>query len=632
MHEGKKSIKSVNLYLEDDQIMMHFLRRLLIGRPLHNQEMIREKLPKWKALAIFSSDALSSVAYGPEQIMLILAIPGMLAYGFIGPVAIAILILLAIVTLSYVQVAKANPGGGGSYAVAIHNLGEWPALTAAASLFADYTLTVAVSVSAGTAAIVSAFPELAVHQVVLDIFVLFGILTLVNLRGVRESSSAFVIPTYAFIIGIIVLIGAGIFQSLQGTAPAIPPQSLEKQLNFPVFYLLLRAFANGCSSMTGIEAISNGVPMFKEPEVKNATKTTYLMSGILGIMFFGITYLLMHFHILPIEDVTALSQIAEKTFGRGFMYYYIQITTMLVLYLAANTSFNGLPPLLSILAKDGYMPRYLGTRGERLSFSNGIILLSITAGLLIFFYNGNTDNLISLYAIGVFLSFTIAQSGMVVHWHKEQGSGWIIRAALNAFGAVITGIVVIIILVTKFFYGAWMVIVFIPIMIFILKKIRHHYNDMAEQLHLPVDEIEATFNTPIGKNMVIVPIASPTRVVAETLKYAKAISNDVIALHIAIDEESGKRVEKKWESLRTDFKLVVVYSPYRLVIQPLIDYVSKLEKAKAPEDFITVLIPEFETKKNWHRLLHNQTGWVLRTLLILKDNVVVTTIPFHLKK
>ena len=632
MQQARNSANRVKLILEDDQFMMHFLRRLLIGRPLHNQEMASEKLPKWKALAVFSSDALSSVAYGPEQIMLILAVPGMLAYGFIGPVAIAILLLLAVVTLSYVQVAKANPGGGGSYAVAIHNLGEWPALTAAASLFADYTLTVAVSVSAGTAAIVSAFPSLADHQVGLDLFVLFAILMLVNLRGARESSSAFVFPTYAFILGIIVLIGAGVMQSLQGATPAIPPESLERQLNFPVFYVILRAFANGCSSMTGVEAISNGVPMFKKPEVKNATHTTYWMSGILAVMFFGISYLLMHFHIMPLEDVTALSQIAEKTLGRGFMYYYIQITTMLVLYLAANTSFNGLPPLLSILAKDGYMPRYLGTRGERLSFSNGIILLSIVAGILIFVYNGNTDDLISLYAIGVFLSFTIAQSGMVVHWKREHVSGWIIRAALNAFGAVITGIVVLIILVTKFFYGAWMVVVFIPIMIYVFKKIRLHYNDMAEQLHLPVEDIETTFNAPVGKNMVIVPIASPTRVVAETLKYAKSISKDVTALHIAIDEESGKRVEKKWASLQTDFKLVVVYSPYRLVIQPLIDYVSKLEKAKAPEDFITVLIPEFETRKNWHRLLHNQTGWILRTLLILKDNVVVTTIPFHLKK
>ncbi len=470
--------------------MMHFLRRLLIGRPLHNQEMVHEKMPKWKALAIFSSDALSSVAYGPEQIMLILALPGMMAYGFIGPVSIAILVLLAIVTLSYVQVAKANPGGGGSYSVAIHNLGEWPALTAAAALFADYTLTVAVSVSAGTAAIISAFPELSAHEISIDLFVLFFILMLVNLRGVRESSSAFVIPTYAFIMGIFILIGAGIWQSLSGLGPTIPPESLERQLNFPVFYLLLRAFANGCSSMTGLEAISNGVPMFKEPEVKNSAKTTYWMSLILGVMFLGISYLLMHFHILPLDDVTALSQIAEKTFGRGFFYYYIQITTMLVLYLAANTSFNGLPPLLSILAKDGYMPRYLGTRGERLSFSNGIILLSIVAGLLIVIFNGNTEDLISLYAIGVFLSFTIAQSGMVVHWKHEQDSGWIVRAILNAFGAIITGIVVLIILVTKFFYGAWMVIVFIPIMMFVFKKIRHHYNDMAEQLHLPSNEIE----------------------------------------------------------------------------------------------------------------------------------------------
>lgn len=614
--------------------MMRILRRLLIGRPLHNQEMAHEKLPKWKALAIFSSDALSSVAYGPEQIMLMLTLPGLIAYGFLAPVSIAILLLLAIVTISYVQVANANPGGGGSYAVAIKNLGEKPALVAAAALFADYTLTVAVSVSAGTAAIISAFPELAHHEVTIDLAVLFGLLMLINLRGVRESATAFVYPTYAFIFGVVALIVCGLFQAFTQTAHVMPPESMAREWHWSMLFVLLRAFANGCSSMTGVEAISNGVPMFRKPEVKNAAATTYWMSGILAFMFAGITFMTMHFHIMPLEEVTALSQLAEATFGRGWLYYYIQITTMLVLYLAANTSFNGLPPLLSILAKDGYMPRYLGTRGERLSFSNGIVLLSLVAGALIVIYHGNTDDLISLYAIGVFLSFTIAQWGMIVHWRREKGEHWQTRATINAAGMLVTGMVVLVIAITKFFYGAWMVLVFIPIMMIIFRKIRSHYHDMSEQLHLPIEELRLQENADsvIGRNLVIVPISTPTGVVAQTLRYAKVISQDIVALHIATDEETGQRVAEKWQAWDPGIELVTVYSPYRLVVQPLLDYISQLEAQKNPEDYITVLIPEFETKKLWHRLLHNQTGWVLRTLLILRENVIVTTIPYHLTK
>lgn len=614
--------------------MMKLVRRILIGRPLHNQEISHEKLPKWKALAIFSSDALSSVAYGPEEIMLMLTLPGIIAYGYLAPISVAILALLAIVTISYVQVAKVNPGGGGSYSVAIKNLGEMPALVAAAALFADYTLTVAVSVCAGTAAILSAFPALADHEVSIDLAVLFGILMLVNLRGVREASTAFVYPTYAFIFGILALIGTGIYQSLTQQMPVIPPESLAKQFDWTIALLLLRAFANGCSSMTGVEALSNGVPMFRSPEVRNASITTYWMSGILGVMLLGISFLIMHFHILQIEGVTALSQIAELTFGRNWLYYYIQITTMLVLYLAANTSFNGLPSLLSLLATDGYMPRYLGIRGERLSFSNGIILLSTVAGLLIFIYKGDTEHLISLYAIGVFLSFTIAQTGMVVHWRRERTPGWIASATVNAAGAIVTGIVVLIIGITKFSHGAWAVIIFIPFMIFIFKKIRSHYNDMSEQLHLPMEDFDPTTATTlkIGRNVVIVPIATPTNIVAQTLKYAKSISKDVVALHISTDEASARKVEEKWHNWNPGVELVTMYSPYRLVIQPLLNYISQLERQKKPEDFITILIPEFQTKKWWHRLLHNQTGWVLRTLLILRENVIVTTVPFHLKK
>lgn len=615
--------------------MLSMIWRLLIGRPLHNQEMSHEKLPKWKALAIFSSDALSSVAYGPEQIVIMLvAVPGLLAYGYLAPISFAILALLAIVTISYVQVAKVNPGGGGSYSVAKANLGELPALTAGAALFADYVLTVAVSVSAGTAALVSAFPALLPYEIALDIAVLFGILMLINLRGVRESSTAFVFPTYAFIFGIFILLATGAYQALTQGGPVVPPASLERQWSWAALAVILRGFANGCSSMTGVEAISNGVPMFREPEVRNAALTTYWMSAILGAMFLGAGFLVMHYHILPLEDVTALSQIAELTFGRNWMYYYIQITTMLVLYLAANTAYNGLPPLLSIMARDGYMPRYLGERGERLNFSNGIILLTILAALLIVGYQGNTEHLISLYAIGVFLSFTIAQTGMVVHWRRERGAGWPLRVVINAVGGVVTGIVVLIIAVTKFQHGAWIVLLFIPLMIRLFRSIRKHYDDMAEQLHLPLECMNPEEPNTIrgGRNLVIVPIASPTVVVMETLKYAKAISQDVIAVHISTGEDSSRRVEEKWTCWNPGVPLISIYSPYRLLLQPLFDYITMLEKQRRPDDYITVLIPEFETKEWWHRLLHGQTGWILRTMLLLKKNVIVTTIPFHLQK
>lgn len=615
--------------------MMRFIRRMLIGRPLHNQEMVHEKMPKWKALSIFSSDALSSVGYGPEQIVIILAVPGLLAYGYLVHASVAILLLLAMITVSYVQIAKANPAGGGSYSVAIKNLGEMPALIAGAALFADYTLTVAVSISSGTDALVSAFPALLPHEIAIDIFALFGILMLINLRGVRESANAFVLPTYAFVFGILTLIGVGIYNAVSQTQPVLPSASLAKQpLDLAVLFLVLRAFASGCSSMTGVEAISNGIPMFKEPEVKNAAITTYCMSTLLAIMFAGTAFLILHFHIMPRESETALSQLTEAVFGRGWVYYYIQLATTLILYLAANTSYNGLPPLLSLMARDGYMPRYLGTRGERLSFSNGIILLTIIAGLLIYAFQGNTEHLISLYAIGVFLSFTIAQTGMVVHWRREKGQGWVWRALINGLGAAVTGVVVLVIATTKFFYGAWIILIFIPVMIFIFKKIRSHYTDMAEQLRLSDAELDPEIQAkiPRGRNLVIVPISSPTGIVAHTLRYAKSISNEIIALNIATSEEAAEKVREKWFCWNPGIELVTVYSPYRLVIQPLMDYISELEKEKQPQDYITVLIPEFETRKWWHRLLHNQTGWILRTLLILKENVIVTTIPYHLKR
>ena len=614
--------------------MISIVRRLLIGKPLHNKEMMHERLPKWKALSIFSSDALSSVAYGPEQALLILvAAQGIIAYGYLSPVIIAVSILLLIVALSYVQVSRANPGGGGAYAVAKKNIGELPALVAASAVFADYVLTAAVSVAAGTAAIVSAFPNLGGKEIGIDLAVLFLILMLVNLRGMRESSNMFVYPTYAFLLGMVALLVTGIYQAVTQDSALIPAASLEKQpLNMAMLYIVLRAFANGCSSMTGVEAIADSVPLFRKPEAKNAIITTYWMAGILVFMLSGVTFMMMHFHVIPILEVTALSQLAEHIFDRSFVYYYIQITTMIVLYLAANTAYNGLPVLLSIIARDGYLPRYLSSRGERLTFSNGIIVITIAAAALIVAYGGHLDHLIALYAIGVFISFTIAQCSMVIHWKREKGTGWLVRTIVNGIGALATGLVVIIITLTKFSHGAWVVLVFIPVMVAIFKKIRAHYDDMAEQLHLPLEENLHYDDNIVVRNYVIVPISSPTRVVFESLKFAKTLSKDVIVLHIAKDEESAAKVQAKWDQWNPGMDLEIIQSPYRLTIQPLLDYVEELKRKKNPQDYITVVIPEFETRKWWHRLLHNQTGWILHAMLVIKENVNVTTIPYHLNK
>ena len=545
----------------------------------------------------------------------------------------AVSILLMIVTLSYVQVSKANPEGGGAYAIAKKNIGELPALVAAAAVFADYVLTAAVSVAAGTAAIVSAFPELSGKEVGIDLMVLFFILMLVNLRGIQESSSVFVYPTYAFLLGMIVLIMTGVYQAFTHVDAIIPAASLDRQpLDMAMLYIVLRAFANGCSSMTGVEAIADSVPLFKKPEAQNAAITTYWMAGILVTMLAGVTFMMMHFHVMPSLEETALSQLAEHIFDRSFFYYYIQFTTMIILYLAANTAYNGLPILLSIVAKDGYLPRYLNSRGERLTFSNGIMLITGAAALLIIVYKGNIEHLISLYAIGVFISFTIAQFSMVVHWRREKGSGWQLRAIVNGIGAFATGLVVIIITLTKFTHGAWVVLIFIPVMVLAFKKIRTHYNDMAEQLHLPMEEKLEDDNAMTVKNYIIVPISSPTRVVLESLKFAKTLSVDIIALHIAKDVESAAKVQNKWQEWNPGIDLDIIHSPYRLTIQPLLDYVDDLQKKKNQQDYITVLIPEFETKKWWHRLLHNQTGWILHAMLVLKKNVSVITIPYHLDK
>ena len=459
-------------------------------------------------------------------------------------------------------------------------------------------------------------------------------LTIVNLRGVRESSNVFVWPTYFFIFGIAAMIVTGLYRAFTANAPIVPAASLAMQpADWAVTLIALRAFANGCSSMTGIEAISNGVPMFREPSVNNAIRTTYVMSALLGSMIAGISFLFLHYHLMPAENETLLSQLAEQVFGRVMVYYYIQLTTMLILYLAANTAYNGLPPLLSIMARDSYVPRYLGEKGERLGYSNGILLLSLVSAALIIVFNGNVEHLISLYAIGVFLSFTIAQTSLVVKWVREKGPGWLARTALNGFGACITGIVVVVIAITKFTHGAWIVLVLIPAMLYLFKSIHRHYVIAAEQLRASTADFVEQLTLHQPKNLIIVPISGITRAVASSLRYSRALGGDIIALYIYSDEEERERLEEKWQKLNLpDVTLHTIYSPYRSIVQPVLGYVSELEMQRTIYNYITIVIPEFEPAKLWHRLLHNQTGWILRTLLILRENVIVSTLPYHFRQ
>lgn len=605
--------------------------QLLLGRPLKSTELSHERLPKWKALPIFSSDALSSIGYGPEQIALVLVLPGLILYDYFPWIIAAIVALLFIITISYAQVIKVHPQGGGAYSIAKEYLGEYPALLAAASLCADYVLTVAVSVSSGTAALVSAWPELIPYQIFIDLFAVFAILMLINLRGLREASNAFVWPTYAFLVTALMLAGSGLYQIfVLDRPPVILPQATTMLTPGTLCFLLLLAFANGCSSMTGVEAIANGAGAFREPVAQNAKKTIAMMAIILSTLLISTGFLIVHFGLLPSADRTLLSLLAETVWGRGTGYFIFQLLTTVILYLAANTAYNGLPPLMSILARDGYLPRYLAHRGSRLSFANGIILLSLCAGGLIVAFHGNVEHLISLYALGVFLSFTLAQAGLCVHWLRQQPRPYG-RLLLNGFGALVTATVVGIILVTKFIHGAWIILLFLPILMRLFKAIHTHYEKVREALTLSSEELTEILAQPVNDHHVLLPVASPTRAVARALRYARAITDDahIHAIHIAIDAEAGKRVRQKWQRLLPAISMVVVPSPYRDFSEPLLDYIKEF-RDRHPDASITVLIPEFEVGTGWERLLHNQQGLQLRWQLLNRFDVIVTTVPLLL--
>ena len=669
------------------------LKRFIIGRALKTEQAAHERLSKKTALAVFSSDALSSTAYATEEILLVLAVAAAFgraaAFGYVVPISIGIAALLVIVAISYRQTIHAYPSGGGAYIVAKENLGTNAGLVAGASLLVDYVLTVAVSIAAGVAAITSMvqgtrYAWLAEHKILLCL-IFIALIATANLRGVRESGALFAAPTYAFLVSFLFMIGYGLFSYYMygGAAPVPGPDEIKTAEGYTLqpltLFLILGAFSNGCAALTGIEAISNGVPAFKKPEARNAATTLVVMAALLTTMFLGTSVLAYLYGVHPHESETVISQFARIMFTgpMSWFYYVVQIATALILVLAANTAFADFPRLASLLARDRFLPRQFSTRGDRLVFSNGIVILAVFASLLVVVFAGDTSRLIPLYAVGVFLSFTLSQTGMVRHWLKERseikkqnGKGprrrvadihftestvdrdslpdaelaasekrrsafisdevtnsahWKKSIAINAVGAVATFVVLCVFIATKFSHGAWIVVVVVPVLVFMFRAIHTHYVGVAKQLS--TEGLEGL--QPI-RHTVIVPISGIHRGVVGALQYAKSIAPEhVQAVYVDFDEEATAKLREKWERWGAGVKLVVLPSPYRELTRPLLRYISRLEKNE--NDVVTVVLPEFVPARWWQHLLHNQSSLMLKGALLFKKGVIVTSVPYHLE-
>lgn len=659
------------------------LKRLFVGRALRTEQAAHERLGKKTALAVFSSDALSSVAYSTEAILLVLLAAGSIAIGYLVPISIGITILLAILALSYRQTIHAYPSGGGAYIVAKDNLGTNPGLVAGASLLVDYILTVAVSISAGVAAITSAaqgtrFDFIQNHRVAISIFFV-AFIAIINLRGVRESGAIFAGPTYIFILSMLALIVVGFIQ-YYATGEAMPtpekvhfddsvvPVQQGALAGGALLWLLLRAFAAGCTALTGVEAISNGIPAFKKPESKNAAATLTWMAIIMTVLILGTGFLAYKLNAHPIgSEETLVSSMARHTFGSGPIYFVIQAATAAILVLAANTAFADFPRLSSLLAADRFLPRQLANRGDRLVFSNGVWILALFASVLIIIFKGHEQSMLPLYALGVFLSFTLSQSGMIIHWlrlrkaedakrrireeeaihrteagdtgaavhekeriqaiERDSGGNWMLSIVINSLGAIITFVVLIVITVTKFTHGAWVVLVLIPLLVWMFRAIHSHYTAVAKQLS--TEGFERL--RPI-KHEVVVPISGVHRGVISALEYAKSIApNHVTAVYVDFNEEATQKLREKWEEWGSGIRLVVLPSPYRSLVRPLLRYIDRVER-NAGDDMLTVVLPEFVPARWWQQLLHNQNSLLLKGSLLFKRGVIVTSVPYHLEK
>ena len=603
-----------------------FLKRWLVGDPLKTAQARHERLSKTVALAIFSSNAISSVAYGTEEILLVLILAGPAAVAWSIPVSFAILFLVVMLTISYRQIIHEYPEGGGAYVVARTNLGDRPALVAAAALMIDYVLTVAVSVAAGIAALTSAVPSLFIHREALGLVAILFIIVM-NLRGVRESGKFFAVPTYFAIgaLGLLVLVGT--VRSLASTSAVLPPPTPVETEALTLF-LILRAFAAGCSAVTGMEVISNGVKAFRPPEPRNAAITMVWMSVILASLFMGISWMAYHNGILAKIDETVISQLARLTFGTGPIYYSIQIGTMALLVLAANSAFAGFPHLASILARDGFMPHQMATFGDRLVFSNGIIILGFFACLLLVIFEGDTHGLIPLYAIGVFASFTLSQAGMVKQWLVKKGPHWQTKLIVNGAGALTTGIATIIIATTKFMQGAWIVFVLVAILLLIFQGIRSHYKAVSEQIALD----RRGERPPLPRrNIVIIPVSGMNRAVVRALDYARSRPGEVRAVYIDVDPQESAKVKIQWAQWGGGVNLIALSSPYRSVLGSLLDYVEEVLE-KDQNSWVTVVIPEILPERWWQNILHNKRALMLKASLLFKERVILIDVPYHLTR
>lgn len=620
------------------------LNTWLIGRPLQTADAPHQTIGKLIGLAVFASDALSSTAYATQEMLAILLLAGLGALQYSVPISIGIVILLTLLTLSYEQTIHAYPGGGGAYIVARDNLGDAPALIAAAALLTDYILTVSVSISSGVAQIVSAFPFAFKYRVEIAL-VLIAFVMLLNLRGVKESGKAFAIPTYFFVLLMYATVIIGLIRLGLGTLGMVvnPPHAEMATLQQVSIFLVLRAFSNGTSAVTGVEAISNGITAFKEPRSKNAGITLIWMAVILGSLLLGITFLAYHIQAIPSESETVISQLARTVFGgRGFMYIATITATTVILVLAGNTAFAGFPRLGALVAEDGFLPRQLTYRGSRLVYSYGIVLLAVVSGLLVVLFKASVSSLIPLYAIGVFLSFTLSQFGMAVRWKKsgslqegvevqERGSvlrrenGWQHKMVINGIGALVTFTVMIVFAVTKFKDGAWIIILLIPILVAAFWGIHTHYRGLAK--HLSLDNYGPL--PYLARNRVIIPIAGVHRGTIEALRYAKTLSNDITAVHISIDANQAEKVREKWEVWGEGIRLLILDSPYRLMVEPLLDYVTEIHKQLKPNETITIVVPQFIPRHRWNNLLHTRTADTLRRILLNWPEVVIIEVPYQ---
>jgi len=605
------------------------VRRVLVGSPISSEHLEEQRLPKWKALAVFSSDALSSSAYATDEILLVLAAATTGALTHSIEVSLAIVALLAVVTFSYRQTIGAYPSGGGAYIVARDNYGDLAGIVAAAGLSVGYILTVAVSIAAGVFAVVSAYPELESASVPIAVGAV-ALITLLNLRGIRESGTIFAIPTYGFIVAFLVMIVGGLIRTfidpeLRAAEPAGGWH--EAGTSALTVFLVLRAFSMGSAALTGVEAISNGIPAFQKPEPRNAATTLMWMSIILGSLFLGVTFLAHRFGVQHGNDVSAPAQIARTVYGDTPVFYAIQAFTALILFLAANTAYADFPRLASILARDRFLPHQFLFRGDRLAFSNGITLLGATAAGLLVIFAADVNRLIPLYAFGVFLSFTLSQTGMVRHWFRFKTPGWHHSAVINAIGGVTTGVVALIVGMSNFSAGAWISMVAIVILAALLWAIHAHYSGVARQTAVPPNTILETGR--VHRQAVIVPVDDLSLATLRTVDYARSISPNVTAVHVTDDLERGQELRREWESSVLDIPFRIIHSPYRSFVAPLLHYVDLLDRAD-PGQYVTVVLPEFRTRRPWQRWLHNQSARRLKSALMERPNTVIVEVPYHL--